>query len=227
MKVLYLAVFSLKEYFRSSGLLLEVIVTAVTVCLFLDNYSRLTANDVYLAIGFFSVAITALTTYRLAEREANAHIYMILMRSISRFEYLLGKIIAVFISSTIFSFILFLLGFYFTEMSVQYLFNEAVIRLYPILMVILLSGALLLLFTPLVLGKMAYIVGLGLACFFTLGQNPILDILPPIQALIRTALTPTLAFDLRNLLLWAIYTVIFFIITWLVFMQKELNYDSE
>lgn len=227
MKVLYLALFSLKEYFRSSGLLLEVIMTAVTVCLFLDNYSKLTANDVYLAIGAFSVAVTALTTYRLTKREANAHIYMILMRSVTRSEYLLGKIIAVFISSTLFSFILFLMGFHFTKMAAQYVFYEAIIRLYPILMVILLSGSLLLLFSPLVLGKRTYIVGLGLVCFFTLGPNPILDRLPPIQALIRTALAPTLALEPRDLFLWVIYMAVFFIITWLLFTKKELNYAPE
>ncbi len=227
MKVLYLAFFSLKEYFRSSGLLLEVIMMAVTICLFLDNYSELAANDVYLAVGFFSVAITTLTTYRLAKRETNARIYMILMRPIFRWEYLLGKIIAVFIPSTIFSFILFLLGYHFTRMAAQYSFNDAVLRLYPISMLLLLSGSILLLFTPLVLGEKAYIAGLGLICFLTLGHNQILNILPPIQSLIRAAFAPTLALDLRLLFQWGFYTVLFFIMAWFIFMKRELNYDPE
>lgn len=227
MKVLNLAFFSLIEYIRSCGLLLEVIMTAVTICLFLDNYTELTANDVYLAVGFFSAAVTTLTTYRLTKRETNAHVYMILMRSLSRMEYLLGKIIAVLIPSALFSFILFLLGFHFTRMSAQYPFNQAVVRLYPILLVIIISESILMLFTPLVMGKMAYIAGLGLMCFLTLGHNPILDILPPIQSLLRVAGAPTFALDTRILLLWGFYTVLFFMMTWFVFMKRELNYDPE
>jgi len=226
-KVFYLAFFSLKEYFRSSGLLLEVIMTVVTICMFLDHYSELAADDVYLAVGCFSVAITALTTYRLTKRETNARIYMILMRSISRIEYLLGKIIAVFISSTVFSFILFLLGFHFTGMQVQYSFGEAVVRLYPILMVILLSGSILILFTPLILGKMTYIVGLGLMCFLTLGHNQILDILPPIQSLIRASFSPMLGPDLKIIFMWGFYTVLSFSMAWLIFVKRELNHEPE
>lgn len=227
MKVLNLALFSLKEYVRSSGLLLEIIMTAITICMFLDHYSRLTANDVYLTVGFFSVAITTLTTYRLTKRETNARIYMILMRSLSRFEYLLGKIIAVFIPSTIFSFVLFLLGFHFTGMQAQYSFSEAVVRLYPILMVLLMSGSILILFTPLVLGKMAYIFGLGLMCFLTLGHNEILAFLPPIQSLIRANLVPTMGLNLGIVFLWGLYTVLFFSMAWVIFVKRELNYDPE
>ncbi|MGE5396362.1 MAG: hypothetical protein ACM3MK_02360 [Chitinophagales bacterium] len=224
MKVLYLALFSLKEYFRSCGLLFEIIMTAVTICLFIDHYSKLGAKDVYFAVGLFAVAISTLTTYRLTQREANAHIYMVLIRSISRWEYLLGKILAIFIPCAVFSFILFLLGFRFTSMAAELSFNEALLRLIPILMILVLCESILLLFTPLVLGRKAYIAGLVLVCFLALGHTQATPVLPPVQSLIKTSYAPVMNLK-TSLVPWGFYTIIFFGISWLVFSKRELDYE--
>ena len=223
----YLALFSLKEYFRASFLYMETLLLAVVLFFFGKRFWELGAQDVFPVLGFFALVVTIVSTLRITGRETNSRIYILMTKKLSRLTYLCGKALAVFLLDGLFVLGLFVLAFVFTKLGAEISLTAAVLRLIPIMFVIILTESVFLLFSALVLGNPVFIAGIVLS---VLGVNqpdyiPVYLLLP-FKQLIRSSYIPR-SISVESGLLTAFYITLFFALACLIFSRRELDYKSK
>lgn len=225
MKQLYLALFTLKEYYRATWLYAEVILVVIAITLFLDHYWLLRADDIYLALGIFAQVSGMFTTLRVTNREMNPRIYILLTKALTRRDYLVGKLIAITIIDGVIIFLLFLTTFFFTQLGAEVAFFAGLVRLLLIYLVLLLTEVIMLCFSPLVTGKRLFLVGVTLIILGFYQPVGILSyILPPIQQLIKSSHSQLGFSLLQEFLLSGIHLALFYWLSCRFFSKRELNY---
>lgn len=224
---IYLALFTLKEYFRATFLYLETLLLAVVLFFFGKQFWELGAGDVFPVLGFFALALTLVSTLRITGRETNPRIYSLMTKKLSRITYLCGKALAVFLLDGLYVLGLFVLAFAFTKLGSELTLAAALLRLVPILLVIILTESVFLLFSALVLSRTVFIAGIVLS---VLGVNqpdyiPV-SLLLSFKQLMQSSYIPG-SFGVESGLLTAFYIVLLFALACLIFSRRELDYKSK
>lgn len=228
MRPLFVALFTLREYRRSTWFYLELLVILVIIGLFRQNYWDLGKQDVYSILGFFTIIVTPLTTLRILRLETNARIYIILTKSLSRVEYLLGKVLAALILDGFMILVLFFICFKLTRLHLEVTWADALIRVLPIYLILLMTLFLFLFLSPLVFRGIYFLIGIA---YLILGVDQPEQIPPflllPISQLIKLCYSDTGVIFTREIFQGLIYAVLLLTLAIFCFKCREINYEPK
>jgi len=221
-----LAKFMLREYYRATGLACETLTACLFIFLFSDHYWLLKPFDIYFGLGMFAVTASFLTTYRVAGREANSRIYIILTKKVSRRQYLLAKLEASFAIVAAATAGLFILGYCLCDIRSSFSFVEAALRLIPIYVAALAVAAITLFFSKIVYSNMISAIVL---IIFSFAHPPgfLNYILPPVQQLIKMSFNVFEPYGLIYVFWGVLCAAFFYAAAVRVFRARELNFDSD
>lgn len=224
MKIVDIANFTFKEYLKATGLYFEVALAVLFLTVYSYMWWTLRSDEVLLALGIFSMMIAFFTTNRIAKREQNPRIYILMTTSITRSQYLLGKLLAIFLVDVIFVFVLFIIGYFNTQMVVELSVLEGLFRLIPIFMVLVVSISLSILFSGLVLKRSSFFIAI-IALIAGFVQPLKFTLILPIQQLIKTSYTEIKLVDLSWYLV-AIFDILLLVLIAIYFFERrELDYE--
>lgn len=225
MAVVSLIKFTLHEYYLATGFICEVLTACLFIFLFSDHYWLMKAFDIYFGLGMFAVTAAFLTTYRIAGREANPRIYIMLTKGVSRREYLLAKLSAAFIVFAAMITALFALGYYLCDVKSEFAFFEALARLSPIYITAMATAAATLFFSKIVRDN---IVAALIVIIFSFAQPPgILNyMLPPLQQLVKMSFGDITPYKAVYIFWGLFFIAAFFTAAVRVFEKRELDFDK-
>jgi hypothetical protein len=204
---------------------------AVVIAIFIseDHFWLIQKEYAYVALGALACCLGVISTVKVTNRETNPRIYMHMTRTVGRFQYLEGKLIAIFLLDSSILLGIYLLAYKFTRLSVQMSFIESLIRMIPIVLVLMISIMITLLTSRLLTNKTYYYL-LG-ASFIVLGfsqpSTKLSYVLPPIQQLIKGSFSKSLVDMKAEFLLALFYIVGLGVLTNLIFNKRELNYEQK
>ncbi|MDQ7095351.1 hypothetical protein REC12_17305 [Desulfosporosinus sp. PR] len=228
MKIINLAIFTLTDYFRRTWFYAEIILVAILLFLFRDTYRLLGKNDIYPALGMFSIVLSAVTVWRIASLETNPRIYILLTKAISRTSYPSGKILAAFSLNALIVILLFIAGFFCTAVKEQLSFPNGLARLIPLGFILLMANLIMLCCSSLVFSKLSFFWGILLLILGTVQPFSSTGYLfPPIRQLIAGSYA---SFDIHlifSCLLALGYIVLFYFLALYFFKKRELNYEQK
>lgn len=231
MKILRLAAFTAVEYYRATWLYFESILVAVFLffTLLSTNYAFLTAQDVYMNIGIFSVVGTFFTSLRIVGRETNPRIYVILTKAVSRREYVAAKLAASSALSCAIVALMFALEYALTSAKSQFGPFEAAARLAPVFVVVLISAATVVLFSKLVMENPHSIGWAVVALTLGFAQPPgfVNYVAPPIQQLVKMSFNRFEPSGLVYVAAGLAYIAAVFLASSYLFKRRELNYEKD
>jgi len=224
-----LALFTLIEYIRSTGLYFEALIAGMVVFFLEYMYWLRTPEEVYMWLGIFACASGFFTTMRLAARDAGPRIYELITKNITRREYLTGKILAAVILDAAFIIALFISGYLLTATGKVYSFPEAAFRLIPIFLILLMTASITAFFSKLVNGSGNAVAACVTLLLFSLTQpdGAFNYIAPPVRFLIKMATGPFGAFEAYHIALAIITIALFYAAAVIFFKKRELNYDIQ
>lgn len=217
--------FTLREYYRATGFVCEAFTVCLFVFLFSDHYWLLKPFDVYFGIGMFALTASFLTTYRIAGREANSRIYIILTKKVSRRQYLLAKLEAAFAIAAAAITALFVLGYCLCDVSGSYPPVEALARLIPIYAAALAVSAITLYFSKIVYDNLIAAI---ILIIFSFAHPPgfLNFVLPPLQQLIKMSFNAFAPYDLIYIFWGAAFAAFFYASAVRVFKRRELDFEK-
>lgn len=228
MRPFYVALFTLKEYRRSTWFYLELLAILVTLYLYRQNYWGLGKQDVYFVLGLFTVVITPLTTLRLLRYEKNPRIYILLTKRLSRFEYMVGKALAAVILDGILIIMLFVISYIFTGFHNEFTLLMAFVRMTPLFLVLIMTVLLFLLLSPLILHGAFFLLGIAYLILSVSQPEQIPSyFLLPIKQLIKLCYANQPMGLTLDVLQGVIYAIVFFLVAVLCFNLKEINYEQK
>ncbi len=224
-----LALFTLTEYIRSTGLYFEALIAFMVVFFLEYMYWLRTPEEVYMWLGIFACASGFFTTLRIAARDAGPRIYEIITKNITRKSYLTGKILAALILDGIFLLALFMPCYFMTTTGKIYSFPEASFRLIPIFLILLMTSVITAFFSKLVTGGQNAIAACITLLLFSLAQpdGAFNYIAPPVRFLIKMSTGPFDLIQVYYLILALINIAIFYAAAVIYFKKRELNYDTQ
>ena len=224
-----LALFTLTEYIRSTGLYFEALIAFMVVFFLEYMYWLRTPEEVYMWLGIFAAASGFFTTLRLAARDAGPRIYEIITKNITRKRYLTGKILAAFILDGIFLLALFVPCYFLTTTGKVYSFAEASFRLIPIFLILLMTSVITAFFSKLVTGGQNAVAACVTLLLFSLTQpdGAFNYITPPVRFLIKMATGPFGSSEAYYIALAVFNTALFYAAAVTYFKKRELNYDTQ
>ncbi|HNY10903.1 MAG TPA: hypothetical protein PKK26_04850 [Candidatus Wallbacteria bacterium] len=224
-----LALFTLIEYIRSTGLYFEALIAGMVVFFLEYMYWLRTPEEVYMWLGIFACASGFFTTLRLAARDAGPRIYELITKNITRREYLSGKILAAIILDCIFLLALFIPCYFLTTTGKVYSLPEASFRLIPIFLILSMTVAITAFFSKIVTGSQNAIAACVTLLLFSLAQpdGAFNYIAPPVRFLIKMATGTFGAFEAYHAVLALITTALFYAAAVSCFKKRELNYDTQ
>jgi hypothetical protein len=208
---------------------MEILAVAIAIFISEDYFWLIRKEYAYVALGALASCLGIITTIKVTNRETNPRIYMHMTRTISRFQYLEGKLIAILFLDSSILLGMYLLAFRFTRLNAQMSFIEGLINMIPIILVLVISIMITLLTSRLLTNKTYYYL-LG-ASFIILGfsqpSKKLGYILPPIQQLIKGSFSRSLADMKFELLLALFYIAGLGLLIKLMFDKRELNYEQK
>ncbi len=225
-EIFSLVKFTLLEYYRATGLICEAFITCLFIFLFSDKYWLLKPFDVYFGLGIFAMTASFITTFRVAGREANLRMYIILSRNVSRSRYILAKLTASVIITASMIMCLFCLGYCLCDIRSSFLLVEALIRLAPIYIVSFATVAITLFFSKIVYGSMLSSIVL-IIFSFTHPPGFLNYFLPPFQQLIKMSFGVFKPYFFVYIF-WGVFCIAFFLMAALrIFKSRELNFEKK
>lgn len=226
MKIVNLALFTLLDYYRRTWFYAEVILVAILIFLFRDQFWLLNSAQVFPALGIFSIILATVTTLRITHLETNTRIYIPLTKALRRNDYLAGKALAVLSLDTVILAALFILTFALTSVKLQFTFGASLLHLIPLLLIQAMAASIMLSCSSLVSNQTTFFWGiilliLGAAQPWQLAAF----ILPPVNRLIVSSFTG--GYIWYPYLLAIVYIAGFYKLSQYLFNKRELNYEPK
>jgi len=230
MKKINLSIFTICEYFRATGFYAELLIVGAFLYFGYGNtfYNKtMPVDEAYFIMGLISCILAIVTTYRITNRERNRRIHIIMTKALSRFDYITGKAIAAFVIDFVFLMIVFVVTYFYTRVSKEYPFSMAIITMTPILLIYFQVEAIILFLSPINTNKSAFMIGFIPIILGLYQPYDILEyILPPIQQLIKISYSRFItAYNFGVFALSLLYIIIFFYLAYIVFKNREIDYD--
>jgi hypothetical protein len=228
MKVIHLAVFTLKDYFRRTWLSAEIITIAILILLYWDQYWLLSKFEVYPALGIFSLVLVTVNSLRITNLETNSRISVPLTKALSRGDYLAGKAVAIFFLDTAILALMYVLAFLFPSVKQQFSFATGLFHLISLLGVLLIAEGIILCCSPLVSHKLAFFWGVLLLVFGSAQPWKITAyVFPPIKQLIVSSYENYNLLTISQYFLAFVYIVGFYRLALYLFGKRELDFEQK
>ncbi|HZW81880.1 MAG TPA: hypothetical protein VFF14_00480 [Candidatus Deferrimicrobium sp.] len=228
MKIIYLSVFTLKDYFRRTWLSAEIIMIAILILLYLDQYWLLSKSEVYPALGIFSLVLVTVNSLRMTNLETNSRIYVPLTKALSRGDYIAGKAVAVLSLDTAILTLMYVLSFLLTSVKQQFSFATGLFHLIPLLGVLLIAEGIILCCSPLVSHKLSFFWGVLILVFGSAQPWKITTyVFPPIKQLIISSYENNNLLTLSQYFLAIVYIVGFYSLALYLFGKRELDFEQK